>query len=110
MSTATEKTLICGCSTSIPCAEHAAKQLASVNQGLWFTRGGSIPFITTLERALLFDMADQYGQSLFSTEKEALDEARKQAKAVEDRWYQTIRAIDARIDEIETAEVASGGL
>lgn len=72
---------------------------------LWYTKGGSIPFPVDIERAVLFNMSDSSGQCLFRSEKEAINEARKHAKAIEERWYGIVRALDARTDAIEVEEM-----
>lgn len=46
-----------------------------------------------------------YAGEYFLTESDALDALRKHAKEQEQKWYALIRQIDARVDEIEIAEV-----
>lgn len=51
------------------------------------------------------DGVSGFFQYYFLTEQAALDALRAHAAKQEAKWYMLIRQIDARVDEIETAEV-----
>lgn len=95
-----------------PMAHDSGSSSQGVECYRWHVRGMAMPIRTAVHDSLLGDkytwgnsVGDVKNSELFDTEKEAIDAAKIHAKNMEAFWYARIRALDARMDEIEIQEM-----